>query len=578
MTARVSRWLGVALLLTSPMRAFAAAVPADPPAAAPATATAPVPLDVLLTPKAAAGRITTLQVHLHLPAPQVAAGAVLLSMPVELVSTPTAAYRAEQIQVRDARGPLPLRAQDKAPDPSGQYRDYLATRASVGDVEVDYATPPRAVDADTRNGPLFDLRAQDGGLMGAGVYFMALPPGEAPRSIRLRWDLAALPAGARGVWSVGEGEQRATAPTDLLRFSYYAVGAMHRIPDDDADVFHFYWMDTPPFDPATLAVQTGTLYRYMARFFGDDGADYRAFARRNPYPAGGGTGLAHSFMFGYGPQGQTIAEGPQALLAHEMAHTWPKLDGEEHALTAWYTEGTAEYYSLLLSLRSGVFGQDAFLTAINGRADGYYDNPFRALDNAAAGERFWKDARAQRVPYGRGFMYLVSVDAQLRQRGRRAHSVDDLVLEVLRRQRAGETVGVAEWRAMVVRELGAAAGTAFDAMVAGSLIVPDAPAFGCYRMQHAPHQPFELGFDRMRMGVVKKLLPDSAAARAGVHEDDSIVDYTPLEQVMADEHARMHLKLLRAGKPLEISYLPRNATVDAWRFAVDPTLAAHCAP
>jgi len=541
-------------------------------------ASAPVPLQVVLKPQLASGQVDTLAVHLHLPTPGVAAGDALLRMPVELVSTPTAAYSAEQIHVHDRRGELPLRTAEEAPTSSGRYRNYLATRASVGDVEVDYATPPREVDGDTRNGPLFDLRAQDGGLMGAGVYFMALPPGEEPRQIDLRWDLSSLPPGARGVWSVGEGRQQVTAPTDLLRFSYYAVGTMQRFPADDDGIFHFYWMDTPTFDVRDLAVQTETLYRYMASFFGDDGSPYRAFARSNPYPAGGGTGLAHSFMFGYGPQGQTIPEGPQALLAHEMAHTWPKLDGEEHALTAWYTEGTAEYYSLVLSLRSGVFGNDAFLKAINNRADSYFDNPFRELGNRAAGDRFWKDASAQRVPYGRGFMYLVDVDAKLRQRGKQARSVDDLVLEVLRRQRAGETVGVPEWREMVVRELGPQAGDAFDAMANGKLIVPSDPAFGCYRMVAASHRPFELGFDRMRMGVVKDLEADSAAMKAGVREDDTIIDYTPLEMVMQDEVTIMHLSLVRDGLPLQIDYLPRGELVDAWRFSADPALATSCAP
>ncbi|MEP6906646.1 MAG: hypothetical protein ABI858_01505 [Pseudoxanthomonas sp.] len=541
-------------------------------------ATPPVPLDVVLTPQVHSGNIDSLKIQLKLPEPAVASGAALLRMPVELVSTPTAAYAADQIHASDQRGTLALRAEDEAPTPSGRYRNYIATRASVGDVNVEYATPARAVDADTRNGPLFDLRMQEGGLMGAGVYFMALPPGDAPRAIHLQWDLTALPAGARGVWSPGEGEQHAVAPTDLLRFSYYAVGTMRRFPLSDDDVFHMYWMDTPPFNAEDLAEKTGRLYRYMAKFFGDDGSPYRAFARRNPYPAGGGTGLAHSFMFGYCPQGQTIAEGTQGLLAHEMAHTWPKLDGEEHALTAWYTEGTAEYYSIVLSLRSGVFDRDTFLKTINGRADGYYDNPFRSLDNKAAGELFWQEARAQRVPYGRGFMYLVDVDAQLRQHGRNARTIDDLVLEVLRRQRAAETVGVNEWRAMVVRELGADAGSQFDAMVSGKLIVPASHAFGCYRTVPYPHRPFELGFDRMRMGVVKKLQDDSNAFKAGVKEDDTIVDYTPLEPVIADENAVMQLKLLRDGKALDVSYLPRSPKVDAWRFEVDPALAKTCSP
>jgi len=80
------------------------------------------------------------------------------------------------------------------------------------------------------------------------------------------------------------------------------------------------------------------------------------------------------------------------------------------------------------------------------------------------------------------------------------------------------------------------------------------------------------------MGVVKNLLPESAAARAGVQENDRIVEYTPLEQAMADEHTHMQLKLERDGKPLQIDYLPRSARVDAWRFAVDPALAARCSP
>lgn len=539
---------------------------------------APPSLKVTLTPHTESGTIQSLQVHMELSAPDVARGDVLLRMPIELVSTPTAAYTAEQVHVHDDRGVLAVRVDDEEPTASGQYRNYVASRATVGNVTVDYATPPRHVDKNTRNGPLFDLRTQQGGLMGAGVYFMALPPGDTPWDIHLQWDLSALGAGAHGVWSMGEGEQEIIAPAETLRFSYYAVGNMHRMPEEEGNVFHLYWMDPPPFDPEELAAKTGRLYRYMAKFFGDEGAAYRMFARKNPYPAGGGTALAHSFMFGYGPKGTTIADGLQALLAHEMAHTWPKLDGDDHAMTAWYTEGTAEFYSIVLSRRSGVFGQDEFLAAINDRVDGYYDNPYRTLSNRAAGKRFWSDAGAQRVPYGRGFMYLVNLDTQLSHHGREAHSVDDLVLEVLRRQQDGESVGLREWRAMVVRELGQQAGETFDAMTRGQLIIPAGPAFGCYRVVSHPHHPFDLGFDRMRMGVVSDLDPDSAAARAGVRENDIIVDYTPLDDVKSSEETIMHLKVQRDGKTLKFDYLPRRQRVTAWRFVLDSALKDRCDP
>src|SRR5262249_35419072 len=155
------------------------------------------------------------------------------------------------------------------------------------------------------------------------------------------------------------------------------------------------------------------------------------FIRHNPYNAGGGTGLAKSFMFAYGATQVPTLQDLQMLLAHEMAHNWPTLNGgEEHPLTAWYTEGTAEYYSLVLAYRAHLIDGDRFLTILNQRAEGYYANPLIALTNEQAGERFWSDGRAQRVPYGRGFMYLAQVNAEMRAHSNGARSLDDLVLDI----------------------------------------------------------------------------------------------------------------------------------------------------
>src|SRR5262249_12524252 len=150
-----------------------------------------------------------------------------------------------------------------------------------------------------------------------------------------------------------------------------------------------------------------SLYAFMSHFFGDEHSSYRIFIRHNPYNAGGGTGLAKSFMFAYGADSHPTLRDLQMLLAHEMAHTWPTLNAEEpHPLLAWYTEGTADYYSLVLAYRARLIDADRFLEVLNQRAEGYFGNPLMGLTNAQAGERFWSDGRAQRVPYGRGFMYL----------------------------------------------------------------------------------------------------------------------------------------------------------------------------
>lgn len=528
-----------------------------------------------LAPTMVAGTIEDVAVSLKVESPRVAAGETLLTMPITLVSTPTAAYSAEQISASDASGSLPLQSEDLPATPSGQYRRYYAARATQGVIKYHYHTAPRVVDATTRNGPLFDLRRQQQGMMGAGVYFLALPAGTQPYSIELGWDLSAMPKGSLGVWSGGENTQQQIAPAELLRFSYYAAGLLHRWSDNAAH-FSMYWLDKPPFDMQQLPRQTAKFYRYMAQFFGDQN-DYRVFARSNPYPAGGGTGLAHSFMFGYGSEGQTIAEGVQILLAHEMSHTWPTLNGDEpHAETAWYTEGTAEYYAIVMSQRAGISSHEELLRQINLRAAAYYANPYLHLNNHAAGELFWKDARAQKVPYGRGFMYFFKLNQQLLQHSQGRRSVDDLVLEVYRRQQQGEIIGLAQWREILKRELGDAAVSDFNGMTQGEVQVPPATAFHCLQAQPVSYRPFDLGFDEMRLGEVTKLRPDSEAAKVGLQNGDTILKLTALDELRRDASKLMVISVSRHGKTLSFHYLPRGPLVAGWQWQFSPQGPAAC--
>lgn len=520
-------------------------------------------IDAILTPEFGAADEPAIGVTLRLSAPGLAPGAALLRMPVTLVGTPTAAYPAAAIAASDDAGPLILTASDEAPTSSGTHRNYLTARATAGPVTVRYRTAPRKVGPETRNGPLFDWRREGDGMMGAGVYFFAVPPGQATHRIRLTWN---LPAGMRGVSSRGEGEQQWEGAGESLAFSFYAAGPVQSIPADGRGDFVFYWLKAPPFDPAVLGAGTERLYHSMAAFFGESGLSYRVFARSNPYPSGGGTALARSFMFGYGNGGQTGATGTDMLVAHEMAHTWPTMTGD-HPLTAWYTEGAAEYYSVLLSLRAGTIDHARFLSLINRKAEGYYTGTYRALSNAEAGKLFWKDPRAQRVPYERGFLYLARLDGQIRARSRGKRSVDNLVLDVLARQRKGEIVGVPEWRGLVVAELGQSAGREFDAMVAGKLIPPPRQAFApCYRLVPATLTRFELGFSDTRPDLVKDLRANTAAARAGLREGDAIVKMTPLAGVRDNPSAEMAMEVRRGDESVSVRFLPRSEPAAGWQW------------
>jgi hypothetical protein len=535
---------------------------------------APLPsLALTMTPHASEGDDSHLGVLMTLSDPKVKPGEPLLRMPLKIVGIPTARYDGDLIKAADAAGPLPLVAEDEAPTPQWINRHWNVTRATVGDVTVSYQAPPRRVTAATNNGPLFDLRQEAGGFIGAGVGFLALPAAKGPFHVRLKWDLSGAP-GSRGVWSLGEGEVEADIPTEALAYSYYAVGPLKSIPHEGGGKFGLYWLTPPPFDAAALGARIETLYAGMSKFFGDEGSSYRVFMRRNPYAGKGGSALAHSFMFGYNADEKPTIDDLQSLLAHEMTHNWPALEGE-HGDTAWYSEGTAEYYSIILSYRAGLLSVRQFLDEINERADAYYANPFIRLTNSEAAKIFWTDPTAQTVPYGRGFMYLTSTDAAIRAKSHGKESLDQVVLGLYRRETRHEPYGIPQWLDLVAHQLGRAeTERMYHAMAEGRLEVPKPSSFApCLATVRKSVHTFQLGFARASLNdqrIVRDLVAGSAAATAGIKEGDELVDVKGLVEANRDESKPITLTVKRPEGPITISYLPRGHAVESYGWVRNP--------
>ena len=529
----------------------------------------PPSLGLILRPYGS-GEIEGIEVELDIEAPAVSAGEPLLRMPILLVGTPTAAFAADDVHAIDEEGLLDLQSMDEEPTASGVYRQYLATRDTVGNVQVRYRTPPRDVDQNTRNGPLFDIRPQNGGFMGAGVYFLLLPGVESDvYQTSLEWDLSHAPEGTVGVWSLGEGPQEFTRPLQHLRFAFYGVGEVQRADPDPQAPFNMYWIGEPPFNMDLLADNIVNLFTTMAEFHGKPDEEYRVFIRSNPHKGGGGTGFIDSFAFSYGTDDDSPEDGPLMLLAHEIAHNWTGLNGENepHALTAWYSEGTAEFYKVTMSSRASLLDREEVREELNTMAAGYYSNPYINHTNEEAGELFWEDGLAQRVPYGRGFMYLVSTDARIQAATDGEQGLDDLVLEINRLQEDGERIGNQRWQELLANYIGDDAYQYHQAMVSGELIVPPQNSFApCYGPEETMVKPFQLGFDRMNLGTVSGLEADSNAALAGLQDGDTIVRFTPLRQLRSDETAKMTILIERDGEEQEITYLPRGEEIQAWKW------------
>lgn len=408
----------------------------------------------------------------------VSAGESLVTICESTVNIPFSPLVDERIDFADESGVVPAtRVKDPAARSFIETSSWVAERNVEGAFTYTYRVLPRVVPEDYRSSPLFDLRAEKGGINGAGMTFLALPKDQA-YALDLRWDLSEMPDGADAIWSLGKGNVvRDNVTTQQMWFTYYATGLMHRI---EKDGFGLYWFDEAPFAMEDIARYTSELFAYMADFFRDEDRNYTIIGRRDPFEkSGGGTALPRSFIFGYNEN--TYKDDPdrlKVLLAHEMVHNWPHISDEPAGLGTWYNEGMAEFYSTELPYRAGLMSLEQYAKEINRRAKDFYSNVGREVSNEEAAKRYWQERHFQRIPYGRGFFYIANTDAAIRKASGGQRSVDDVMLAIHAEYSQGVTVTPERWIELVSKELGEDARPAYEAMRSGQLVVPDPDAFG----------------------------------------------------------------------------------------------------
>ncbi|MBA4010442.1 MAG: peptidase M61 [Phenylobacterium sp.] len=533
---------------------------------APAALAAPQ-MEVLLAPGplAADAEQGHLDVTLKLSGVDAAAGQPLLALPVVIANTATVATTLQNLRAVDAAGEVPLTFKDD-PVAIAYARHWIPGRAVKGDLTVSYRAPIDNTPPKRGSGPPYQLRTEGGGLSGVGNTFVLIPEGQQAYDISLRWDLSQLP-GSAATSSFGDGDvSLGVGPAGRLMSTVFMAGPMHRYPQVPKGGFSAVWLGTPPFDPAPVMDWTHQLHTWMIKFFRDPSEPpYRVFLRYNPINAGGGAALTNSFLTTYGKTGS--GEALKGTLAHEMIHTWTSVDGPGQ----WFGEGNAVFYQALLPMRAGLITPDDYLADLNETARRYYSNPLNDTPNDQIAPRFWEDTRVRVLPYDRGAMYFAVLDGQIRKASGGKRSVDDLVIEMVERNRRGQTTGEADWLALLDKELGAAGAKTHAAMLAGGLMLPEVDGFGpCFTRTIGKVRRFELGFEpKSLVGDVKTirdLQPTSEAAKAGLRNGDVVTYGQALDALQGDPQLQLTLQVTRDGKTFPISYLPRAEEVEIYQW------------
>lgn len=428
-----------------------------------------------------------------------------------------------------------------------------------------------------------------------GHLALALPLGRGdvkPVAVRLRWiGLDALGWEAMSSLGAGPGPHELEATPDELRQSLFVAGDLrvHRVDLRGRPLYvslHGAWR----FEDRDFVDAAAEIVELERAFFDDfDRPPYwiSVIPVGPPDPGGlslGGTGLWNSFSLALGRDAELDPDRPGGLelvrlLAHETFHEWNGLGirrRQPEELVYWFSEGFTDFYARRLLLRAGRIDERRYAELVNESIAEYWKSPARDAPNERIREDFWRDRDVGLLPYRRGDLVAMLVDAAVRRASGGARSLDDVLRELLRASRED---GLRFDTAALLDVFAAHAGPALAEHVRAVIedgALPELPLElfePCLAGEVGETWTWDPGFDLQRSleeSVVRGVVPGSAAHAAGLRDGQELtgwsVHYGDVEREIALQ--------LGGDGPGEVRWLPRGERLEVPRF--HPREGADC--
>jgi len=487
-----------------------------------------------------------------------------------------------ELVVEDAVGRVPFHAPIEQKQGDTLNEIWQSTRAVQGTLHVSYYVPA-AMPLTSKRGPHIDLQAAGNGLSGTFVSFLLLPAVKGDLESQVHWD---LPAGQSVVSSYALGDFNRLMTLSALRTTLFLAGPLQIYPSaPPKGGISFYALGISSEELADIAGWASKAYdAERVAFHGDEGEPFRFLVRSY---AGGpimsGRADLGTFML-YMPAG--IKPNPlklHSLIAHEMVHALIKdLDDAPGEEGDWYTEGTADYFAIVLPYKARLYNPCEYVTVINQEAAMYYTNALRNVSNVDLTKIMWSGRNAWTVPYARGALYLADLDAKLKQH-HAPMTVLDLVNQASRRIRTGAPATNKTWRDLLASRAGQWAVSDFDSMLQGTLLLPTSGAFG-ESVNSAPIQNgfFDLGFTipmRLNAGSeVERVQPGSPAAGAGLRDGAILTQDLDLNPFYRSFRDQVTLQVTQDNVQKSFTYDPHTGSYPGlqWNLPMQEVSRSPC--
>jgi hypothetical protein len=543
-----------------------------------ASATPANSIELVLKPvREPSGNVTTLDVTLRF-VDTVQNQAFAVRAPLTVYSHTGIADRLHDLRMSDSKGDVSVAVVDE-----GGNRIWRAGRAVTWPLTVHYsAVVPQAR---TVAGPPIDLRTFAGGVSMGGQGFLALPADSRPYHIRLRWDLGTLATGSTAVTGLGEGDLETVAPLGSLQRVFYLAGPLGRYPErGDVAGFSAFWLGEKDSVNMRGEMAWGAdAYAKLRQFFHDSTPrNYRFFTRVLPEPAtSGGTASLNSFMLqvpkptrGNSPDGtSTLSRG---TMVHEMIHGWVGgISGSGN--TQWFGEGATTYFTARTELKLSLMPLEALAREYTNLSRDYYPNPYRNVSADSAAGAFWLSKEGERLPYARGSLYFMDLNARIKKASGGRRSLDDVMFSLFAKRAAGGSLSTDQFLAAIAGELGPPAAAEFDSIVVrGTKTIALAPdTFGpCFtrRTVTIPVPDFFFRRNETRR-IVTGLRGQSAAFEAGLRDGDEVTNQVDTSSLSTTQPVILEIR--RGEQTQTIRYTSRPISVESYEWIVNPSVDEH---
>ncbi|MBV8687151.1 MAG: hypothetical protein JOZ90_14910 [Alphaproteobacteria bacterium] len=255
------------------------------------------------------------------------------------------------------------------------------------------------------------------------------------------------------------------------------------------------------------------------------------------------------------------------LLAHEYMHHWvPGLIGgqpeEGQAREFWFSEGFDDYLTSRTLLGSGLWSFEDYLADLNRVLLRYQTSPARAATGADIAAKFWEDQNVEQIPYDRGHLLALAVDARIRAASGGRKSLDDVLRAQRQAARTAKLTGAPLFLATLKRVTGldmtgeilrTADGAAGPALPADALEP-------CARIEPRPRRAFSRGFDLAATQAAHMSLrgvdPSGPAFAAGLRDNMRILKREAGE--IGDSTKEIAYRVEDAGVERVIRYRPEG--------------------